>query len=48
MMKRLEKKNYNMILTEKLQKYQHYHQMTLINMNILQLKEYNLLTKAEL
>ena len=47
-MKRLEKKNYNMILIEKLQKYQHYHQVTLINMNILQLKEYNPLIKVEL
>ena len=47
-MKRLEKKNYNMISIEKLQKYQHYHQVTLINMNILQLKEYNLLIKVEL
>ena len=28
-------KNYNMILTEKLQKYQPYHQANLINMNIL-------------
>ena len=31
--KRLEIKNYNMILTEKLQKY-HYHKAKLINMNL--------------
>ena len=29
---RLEMKNYNMILTEKQQKYQHYNQVKLINM----------------
>ena len=32
----LEMKSYNTILTEKLQKYQHYHPEKLINMNILQ------------
>ena len=37
---RLEIKNYNTILTEKQQKYQHYHQVKLINMNILQMKKY--------
>ena len=37
---RLEIKNYNKILTEKQQKYQHYHQVKLINMNILQMKKY--------
>ena len=35
-----DKKNYNMILIEKLQKYQPYHQEKLKNMNILQLKKY--------
>ena len=29
---RLEMKDYNMILTKKLKKYQHYHQVKLINM----------------
>ena len=42
---KLEMKNYNMILTEKQQKYQHYHLEKLINMNILQVKKYFLLTK---
>ena len=42
---RLEIKNYNTILTEKQQKYQHYHQVNLINMNILQMKKY--LVKVE-
>ena len=32
-------KNYNMILTEKQQNYQHYHYVKLINMNILQMKK---------
>ena len=36
---RLEMKNYNMILTEKLQKYQAYNQEKLINMIILQIKK---------
>ena len=36
---------YNMILIEKLQKYQLYHQAKLISMNILQLKKYYLLIK---
>ena len=35
---RLEMKIYNMILTEKQQKYQDYHQVKLRNMNILQVK----------
>ena len=35
---RLEMKNYNMILTEKLLKYQLYHQAKLISMNILLVK----------
>ena len=42
---RLEKKKYNNILTERQQKYQHYRQVKLINMNILQMKEYYLLSK---
>ena len=42
---RLETKNYNMILTEKQLKYQLYHQVKLINMNILQVKKYDLLIK---
>ena len=44
---RLELNNYNTILTEKQQKYQHYHQVKLINMNILQAQKYYLLIKAE-
>ena len=36
---RLEMKNYNMILTGRQQKYQHYHQLKLINMNVLQAKK---------
>ena len=42
---RLEMKNYNMILTEKLEKYQHYHQENLININILLANKYCLLIK---
>ena len=37
---RLEIKNYNLILTEKQEKYQHYHKVKLVNMNILQEKKY--------
>ena len=37
---RLEMKNYNMILTERLQKYQPTHQAKLISMNNLQVKKY--------
>ena len=44
---KLKMKNYNMILTEKQQKYQHYHQVKLINMNILQVKKYCHLIKVE-
>ena len=40
---RLEIKNYNMILTEKQQKYQHCHLEKLINMNILKVKKYYLI-----
>ena len=35
----------NTILTEKQQKYQHYHLKKLINMNILQVKKYFFLMK---
>ena len=35
-------KNYNMIRIEKQQKYQHYNQVKLINMNTLQVKRYYL------
>ena len=35
----LEMLNYNMILTDKHKKYQHYHLKKLINMTILQLKK---------
>ena len=44
---RLEIKNDNMILTEKQQKYQHYHLEKLINMDILQAKKYYHLIKVE-
>ena len=44
---RLEMKNYNMVLTEKKQKYQHYHLEKFINMNILRAKKYYLPTKAK-
>ena len=44
---KLKMKNYNTILTEKQQKYQHYHQVKLINMNILQVKKYYHLIKVE-
>ena len=37
---RLEMKNYNTILTEKLPKYQLYHWAKLISMNILLVKKY--------
>ena len=45
---KLEMKKYNMVLTEKQQKYLHYCRVKLINTNILQVKKYYLLTKAEL
>ena len=47
-MMRLEIKNYNTILTEKQQKYQHYHLEKFINMNILQVIKYYHLIKEEL
>ena len=37
--------NYNMILIEKLQKYQHYYQAKVTNMNILRANKYYLLIK---
>ena len=37
---RLEMKNYNMILIERLEKYQLYYPVKLINMNILLVKKY--------
>ena len=43
----LKKKNYNTILTEKKQKYQHYDQVKLINMNFLLVEKYYLLIKVE-
>ena len=45
---RLEMKNCNKILTMKLQKYQDYHQVKLIKMNILQAKKYDFIIKAKL
>ena len=44
---KIRMKNYNMILIEKQQKYQHYHLEDLINMNILQVKKYYLLIKGK-
>ena len=43
----LEMKNYNMILREKQQIYQHNHLKKFIKMNILQLKKYYFLVKKE-
>ena len=40
-------KSCNMVLTEKQQKYLHYHLEKLTNMNILQVKKYYLLIKEE-
>ena len=40
MMIKLEMKNYNMILTDKQQKYQQYHLEKLITINILQVQKY--------
>ena len=41
---RLKIKNYNMILLEKQQKYQHYHVGKLKDMKVLQVKKYYLLS----
>ena len=43
----IKEEKYNTILTKKQQKYQHYHQVNLINMNILQVKKYHPLVKVE-
>ena len=37
---KVKDKNCNVILTKKLQKYEHYHQVKLININMLQAKKY--------
>ena len=39
---------YNLILTEKQQKYQYYHQVKLISLNILQMKKHWLLIQVKL
>ena len=44
---RLEMKIYSMILTEKQQNVWHYHQVKLINVNILQVKKYYLSIKVK-
>ena len=44
---RLDIKNCNMALTEKQQKYQHYHPKKMINMNTLQEKKNNILIKED-
>ena len=43
----LEMKTYNMTVTEKQQKYQLYHKVKLMNMNILHMKKYYPLIKVE-
>ena len=42
---KLKIKNYKLILTEKQQKYQHYHLEKLISMNFLQVRKYCLQIK---
>ena len=44
---RLEMKNCNAILTEKLQKYRCYHLEKLIDKNVLQVKKYYLVIKVK-
>ena len=44
---KLEMQNYNTILTRKHQKYQHCHQVKLVNMTVLQIKKKYLLIKEE-
>ena len=44
---RLKMKNYSTRLPEKQQKYQHYHQVKLVNINILQVKKYYHMIKVE-
>ena len=46
-MSKLKIKNCNTILTEKHKKYEHYHLVELININILQVKKYYDLIKVE-
>ena len=48
LMIRIEMKNYNMILTEKQQEHLRYHQVKLINMNILQVKKHYHLVRVGL
>ena len=43
---KLNMKKHNMILIEKQQKYQHYHQVKLINMNILQMNQSRIIQQA--
>ena len=45
-MKKLEMKNYKIILIEKQQKYRHYHQEQLINMNITEFLLWNSVCKT--
>ena len=45
--KQKKQKNYNTILTEKQRKRQHYRQVKLLNMNILQTKKYCKLIKVQ-
>ena len=44
---KIRDENCDTILTEKQQNYQFYHQVKLINMNILQVKKYYLLIKSK-
>ena len=44
-MTKLQMKNYNMILTETLQKHQHYHLEKLMNVSILEVKKHYLMMK---
>ena len=44
---KLRMKNYNMVLTDKQQKYQRYRQVKLININTLQEKKHYHLNKEE-
>ena len=44
---KLEMKNYHALLTEKQQKYQYYHLEKVININILQVKKYDVLIVAK-
>ena len=46
LMIKLNMKKHNMILIEKQQKYQHYHQVKLINMNILQMNQIRIIQQA--